>query len=567
LIDNPFSLKEMAFDYKIINKEGQLIPLVFTIYQKAMHEIVEKIESDKRPVRIIVLKPRQCHISTYCEAYIYNKTTTNFFTKSMVIADDEKNTSNLFNMSKNFYDYSAPEFRPMRKASNEKALIFGNPDSRGEDRGLNSSIHVETAGKGTAGRGGTIRNLHCSEFAFWPRAGEVVSGLFNSVPAKPGTAIFIESTANGMAGKGQEFYERWQKATRREKQDGAGFFPVFFPWFWNPEYEMEPDDNFSLKKDEIELQKLYPEITERKLAFRRYKIENEMGSATLDPKDQWDQEYPHSPECAFIMAGRPVFQAQIVLEHIKSLEGKEYKRGTLDSSGRFYERDDGPYKIYQTPKPGGIYAIGADVAEGLASGDYSTMAVIDRGLDFFASYFDHIAPDLFGKELLKCGRYYEGALLAPEINNHGHTVIATIKADYSNIYTRQVQEERGDEYTEKLGWQTNVKSKMKMLDDFVGAYRDNQLKIYDIDLLKEMLTLFVEEDGDIKLNGKDRVVAAMIALQAVKQVPFDVYEAEVPKARPKRFTNLQEKMEWLKNNTEKESYESAFDGSESESVF
>lgn len=260
-------------------------------------------------------------------------------------------------------------------------------------------------------------------------------------------------------------------------------------------------------------------------------------------------------------SGRPVFPMEKVRDHIERVRSMGYKRGTLDQNGRFHGRPDGPYRIFIPYQQGKIYAIGADVAEGLVTGDFSTMAIINRELEFVGSYFGHIAPDLFGYEMVKAGKCYsdpgEGgikALLAMEINNHGHTVLSVVKNEWSNIFTRQVKEERGDEFTHKLGWQTNIKTKMQMLDDFVAAYRDDTVKIFDIELLKEMLTISVGDDGNIELNGKDRVVAAAIALQAIKQVPFDQYEAVVPEKRPPRFKNLEEKLEWLTNRRNNESY-------------
>ena len=562
MTENPFSLEQSLFNYKIVDKDGTLRPLSLNVFQKALHKIVVKIEGDGLPVRIIVLKPRQTGLSTYCQSYVYNKTTTNFYTNSMVIADDVDNTNNLFKMSKRFWDYSHPSLRPMRKNSNEKALVFGNPDSKGEDKGLESALYLETAGKMTAGRGGTTRHIHCSEFAFWPKAAQTVSGLFQAVPARPGTTIFIESTANGMAGIGEEFYKRWMKAKAGEKEgSGPRFIPVFFPWYWNPEYEMEPPDDFILDKEEEKIQRRNPLITDRKLCWRRYKIQNELGSANLDPKDQFSQEYPETETEAFLASGRPVFQMQKIMDHIARLESRPFKKGIFDPNGKFYERSDGPYRLYTPYRQGGIYAIGADVAEGLATGDYSTMAVINRELEYVASYHSHIAPDLFGQEMMKIGTHFSAkeedgvkCLLAPEMNNHGHAVLAVIKQEWSNIFTRQIEEERADEFTQKIGWHSNRKTKIKMLDDFVAAYREDSIKIYDIELLREMMSLVTEEDGDIKLGGKDRVVSACIALQAIKQVPFDQYEAVVPEKRPPRFKNLEEKLEWLTNRRNNESY-------------
>ena len=259
--------------------------------------------------------------------------------------------------------------RPMRQNSNEKALLFGNPSKIGEDRGLQSQIYMETAGQQSTGRSSTNQHLHCSEVAFWPNAGLTISGLFQTVPTRPGTSIILESTANGMTGKGEEFYERWMRAEAEQGKPGARFHPIFFPWFWNPEYELD-DSEFSPDKFEIELKRKFPQITDRKLAWRRYKIQNDMGSATLSPEDQFRQEYPASSQEAFLASGRPVFPAEKVRDHIERLRGRTVKRGTFDGSGRFIERSDGPYRIFVPMRPEGIYAIGGDVAEGLVTGDF-----------------------------------------------------------------------------------------------------------------------------------------------------------------------------------------------------
>lgn len=501
---------------KVITKKGELSPLGFNSYQQELTRIAQEDEAAGKPVRIIVLKCRQIGGSTWGGAYNYHKTATRFYRKATVIAHDDDSTNNLFRMQKRFYDFSPEQIKPMKRYSNAKELVFENPDenARGDEPGLMSSITVENANNLTAGRGGTIHHLHCSEVAFWKNASTVIGGLFQAVPYEPGTSIIMESTANGIAGHGQEFYERCMAALKGE----SVFRFVFFKWTENPEYEIEPPANFILDDYEKELMKLHPGLTLRKLAWRRYKINNEMGKTLMAPEDQFRQEYPLTPEEAFISSGRPVFNMERINADIERARSKRLRKADL-LNGSWVDNQRGGYAVFDDANGGRRYAIGADVAEGLESGDFSTMCVLNKDLEQVAVYHGHIHPDLFGAEMIKAGQLYNGALLAPEVNNHGLTTLTHItNKHYPSIFRRKVLDERTGDFTEKAGWQTNLKTKALMLDELIAAYRENSVKINDIETLREMAGLTIESDGSVNLNGKDRVVALCIALQAIKQV-------------------------------------------------
>ena len=122
--------------------------------------------------------------------------------------------------------------------------------------------------------------------------------------------------------------------------------------------------------------------------------------------------------------------------------------------------------------------------------------------------------------------------------------------DYDKVYTRLVKEERAELPVKKIGWQTNTKTKTLMLDEFVAAYRDKALKINDVDLLREMIGLTVEADGSVCLNGKDRIVAGCIAVQAIKQAYSHDMVPEYPNDatysdKKFQFDTLEEKMRHL----------------------
>src|SRR5690606_20880486 len=98
-----------------------------------------------------------------------------------------------------------------------------------------------------------------------------------------------------------------------------------------------------------------------------------------------------------------------------------------DGKVDFVDDPKGYISIWKEPEPDLFYCIGADVAEGLAHGDFSCAYVGDPQFDVVAEWHGHIDPDLYGVELVKLARYYNDAYLGVENNNHGLTTLSSIK--------------------------------------------------------------------------------------------------------------------------------------------
>ena len=163
----------------------------------------------------------------------------------MVITHHADSTRALFDMTKRFHENCPDILKPNTKYSSRRELSFDQ---------LNSSFVVSTAGSEAVGRGETLSHVHASELAFWNKstAKENFNGLVQAVPNTPNTAIFIESTANGLTGI---FYDLWRGAV-----DGSnGFIPVFIPWYTDPEYRVPitTKKKFVRTPEENELAKKY----------------------------------------------------------------------------------------------------------------------------------------------------------------------------------------------------------------------------------------------------------------------------------------------------------------------
>ena len=266
----------------------------------------------------------------------------------------------------------------------------------------------------------------------------------------------------------------------------------------------------------------------RKLRFYRAKYA-EFASDTI----RMFQEYPTTAHEAFVASGANVF-SQLSLESLerdadKPEDIKRYKIDIGDSYEDYYispvpydekiEANNGPLKIWKDPIPGHEYVIGGDVAEGLATGDYSVAEVVDTGtMETVARWRGHIDPDRFGEILAAIGTHYNYALIGVEVNNHGLTTIQKLRdIFYTNLYKRESgYDEDFEEPTSHLGWKTDARSKRTAIDTLVKIIREGINKDKDPVFIEEAFAYVRDDRG--RTNAEegehdDTVMAKAITFQ------------------------------------------------------
>ena len=60
----------------IKTKESKIVPFTLNSAQRRLYALMEKLRSEGKPIRIIILKSRQMGFSTLTEALIYYRTAT-----------------------------------------------------------------------------------------------------------------------------------------------------------------------------------------------------------------------------------------------------------------------------------------------------------------------------------------------------------------------------------------------------------------------------------------------------------------------------------------------------------
>ncbi len=506
--------------YMIRDKKGNISHLIFNTAQNKFYEIFKDKYNNDIPVRLIVLKARQMGISTEVEALLSELSMTHHNRNALIVAHDSDSSSSIYKMTGLYYEELPEEIQPMVKYSNAKLLTFENPTQDPEEKrlnpGLRSSIKVSTAGSSGIARGSTVNYCHLSELAFWDdKALSELTGIFQSVPTLPRTMIIIESTANGY----NHFKQLWDDAVSGR----SDYTAVFLPWFIMEEYRM-PYDGSPLSEEEEDLKKQF-NLDNDQIQWRRYKIRNDCHNDL----NSFRQEYPSTPDEAFILSGNPIFDGTAVMKALQN-PFKEIAHGAFryqceGTEGRpliwnFISDQNGPISIFKHPMPGHAYCLGSDTAgEG---SDYFVSYVVDVSSgEIVAKYRAQTDEPLFVREIYCMGKYYNLAMIAIETNFSSYPTLKLQEFGYLNMYVREVEDTYQEKYSKRFGFKTTALTRPLIIANLQDIARDCLYKIKDRDLLNEMLS-FVKENGKAQAATgmhDDCVMAAAITYWCKDQIP------------------------------------------------
>lgn len=402
---------------------------------------------------VLILKARQLGISWCVCAYVLHKA---FFEKgrmTLLLSKGQLEANDLLDRIRFMYQNLPDWMRrigPSITKDNTTEIIFSN----------GSRILSLPAAK-DSGRSLTASVVVLDEAAFLQFADDIYTGLKPTIDG--GGQMIILSTANGI---GNLFHQLWVKAQSKLNN----YVAVFLPWWARP------------GRDQAWYDRTLSDSTNPKLVR---------------------QEYPRTADEAFLVSGRTRFEPEWL--DAQTVWSTPPLPPTLVPERL---RDIPGLDIWTPPQHGGRYVIGADVAEGLAHGDFSTAAVYDRvRWQQVAEIHGHLEPSDFAIHLDTLGRYYNFAELAPERNNHGHAVLAKLRElDYPEISLGLDQ---------RQGWQTTIQSKPLMIDFLATALKDRLVQIRSAAAVSEMRLLRIDDKGRVGAPSgyyDDRVLAHAISL-------------------------------------------------------
>ena len=523
---NPELLKDKMWRlenlYVISTRRGK--KSIFKMNRAQRHFI-----ANKRP-RNIILKSRQLGFSTLITLWILDYILFSPNKDGLAIAHTREEMSNIFDKKAKFAILNLPD--------DLRNLINFKQNSKSKLQIAFKDSSVSTFGVSTSGRSGCYQYVHISEFgklakAYPQRAEEVITGTFPAVPFDG--EIFIESTAEGAVGR---YYEMFMEAMENKARGVEGVFQVeFYPHFYNWTWD---DDEMALRKDIIsvadmqpnndinwpEYQKLHS-LTDKEMSFY-YLTWISVGKDI----NRLNQEYPTTIDEAFISTGKPYFSARKVVECI----AKSAEPETFDAiEGEIVDMYNGPLMVYEKPEPNKSYVIGGDVAEGLSTGDYSTLTCIEVATrKICAIYRGHVPPDEFYRVCSTLGKFYNNALLAIEVNKDGLWVNNELeRSGYNNLYYRQKLDDVTKQMTKQFGWRTARDTRDSMLSEMLSVF--SSMEFTCLPLLKEMMAFVRNSRGRPEAmagNHDDLIISTAIAFQVRKLLFSEDFKINKGTAKP-----------------------------------
>ena len=547
-------------NYHVVRTESEGLKTLYPMWDSQEMFIAEvvTIQIEGRPVKCICLKARQLGISTVIQGLVFHKTVFTEACTCLVVAQDIKQSSHLYGMSRLAYDNLPWWLQPeVRYNDKDTQLTFDRVDEvqRVMNPGLKSEIMCECANKMTGvSVGRTVRSLHASELSLWPDGGVLATQILPAVNA-PDTLAFLESTARGRKGFWPEF---WKKAEAGK----VPWQPIFIPWFKVKKYSLPfrtvaERQIFHLTEEEVGIKKRIKSdtkvtISDERFNWRRMKIEEFIALEG----DEWKffQEFPSNPEEAFQGSGLCAFPKRLLYEIRNTQCRRPAWTGDKEKSPRvkfignvleegqhvpLAETDGNRLRIWEWPDSSEKYYIGADVAHGLVGGDYSVAQVIKLGQGMapdeqVAEWHGWINPTPFAYILAALGEAYNKCEVAVEVNDVGIDTNNVLfrNLEYDNVYRWKHIDVVKHSITNKFGWYTNYKSRGLIISRAREAMMDRSIILRSDDLLEEMIDFSSEEQGD-KFEGQsgndDRVMAILITNYCPHEIDYGENSRSVPK--------------------------------------
>lgn len=472
--------------FYIQTKEGgAMVPYTLNNAQR----FLDSIDRQTGHLNLIIAKARQKGFSSILLAKFDIRCMGREGTHAVTISHEGEATTRLFDRAHFYLNHM-----------NGPPPVFGR-NSRNETyfKKTESTFYIGTAGAKAFGRGDTITDLHCSEYAWWDDPLKHSTGLFQAVPHSG--RIYLESTGNG---RKNDFYYIWKHA------DGMGFERLFYPWFADTEYSLPLPPHHLTWKPDIPAHNAYMmEMRDKYHVNDRmmYWYEMKLGSLREDVR-LMQQEYPFEPEECFQATGGSIFGSVTLNKSELWIQDKV--------SGWYI------YKLANHPIPGFHYVIGGDPSGGTGN-DAAAMIVIcaETGEQVLELSNNTINPLVFGRVLVTVGNMYNKAFIVCESNNHGAAVIPYLKENYPKELIYKIKYATGTSPA-KYGWMNSRNSKHVLVGTMLETM--DAITIYGKQTITELEGFEENENGTMEGDSDNLVIALGLAMLGYKK--FEHYRLE-----------------------------------------
>ena len=472
----------------IINKDREDQLLKFNAAQEEVYGIIKKRKKLGKSCKLLILKARQLGMSTFTECFGCTRCVLKENQSMVIMAHEEKASQNLYAMTHYCYEHF-----PEALKSNAR-IVKDNQSLMSFTNGSKIQTMVASANSQGTGRGQTISIAHLSEFAFWGGNPTLILAGVMSACTKD-SVVIIESTANGC----NEFKTMWDNAVKDQLEgNDDGWIPLFFPWYTDPNY-VSDYWGFELTREEEDLKKRF-NLSNEQLSWRRTQIKtNFNGNVAL-----FNQEFPATPEDAFISSGKCIFDLNKINERKLDLREKgqqfvdkgyylyKVSYDSINNERRLYDIKwvsdyrNGYITIYEDSIDRHPYILSIDPAGD--GSDFTAMTVLDNRN---ASQTCVLHGNGLSSWDIACQAYclgvrYNDALIASETNFAPEVTSYLKELGYLNLYiTTNESHNIEKRYEKKYGFRTTTVTRPFLISMLVEYINNTAYLINDYSTLCE----------------------------------------------------------------------------------
>jgi hypothetical protein len=444
---------------------GDMVPFLFNPSQQKIMQKVRRHQKKGRHLWLIFLKARRLGISRWTAGLALAHCMQKVNAHARVVGQLTETGKEMFDQVGQFADQL-----PMRlPARTQREMLI--PHSGGV-----SKFSRATAKTVIGGRGMTHSFLHLTEAAFYPGEASFVALLNTVSAADPDNIVIIETTANGMEGDGAAYYNYWKAAEAEQNE----FLSIFLPWWEDPATRLPDKYAPDAPADDYEkwLMREF-KCTRGQIAWFRSTLETKCGGSIYT----WKQEYPATPDEAFVASGEPIFDFEELEYMRKSCVDPEEKGDILGSHPRMVLQPDGPLYIWEQPHDCDHYYIGVDAAKGVEEGDFASAVGwnAETGKQAF-TYAAKIGPERLAEVVHFLARRYNKAMVNVELTGGwGYQTMKDLrdKYHYPNQYLWRSRDDKPDtKPRQAFGWETTERSRQMLYTVFRKAVRSSLPRDY-----------------------------------------------------------------------------------------
>ena len=509
--------------------------------QRKLVAELEKMRTQGKPIRLILLKARQWGGSTCVQLYmswlqLMHKEGLN----SLIVAHQHSATSEIRDMFLRMIERSERHLSIRHVGPGTFRVVEGN-----------FKVKVGSAERPDSCRGGDYSLVHCSEVALWKKTRlktpeDMMRASTSGVLLEPLTMIVMESTANGT---GNFFHTEYEAAKKGESQ----FTPLFVAWYEIEQYSkaLDPEQRraFAEKllagknEEQPRSNRCQPGVYLWWLWEKGATLEAinwyVQERAKYSDHGQMAAEYPSDDVEAFVHSGARVFdryKVEALREHCvrEKFRGEVVGRdpsgpGSLDGV-HFTEGEQGAFRVWRLPEEypdeevKHRYLVVVDIGGRSSKADWTVIAVFDRepmsrgeAPEVVAQWRGHTDFDLLAWNAARIAKFYGNALLVVESNtletrdrdrnvegDQSHFLLHQLREAYPNLYARAAKpEDIRQGLPMKYGFHTNVVTKPLIIANLVQVVREGMYVERDTSCIDEYLTYEQRQDGSYgALSGK-----------------------------------------------------------------